>query len=389
MSVSVHEYRGVFKHKNPGNLIVSPFSTLTFHCFVTFLAFHTRTVRLCTAYALGLAISFVTFLETYETIYAMMRRLDFKWERIRTVAAYLVCTAVPLGLVIFTLRIGPGSGLGYESSPGMNYVQKEDDAARGQQHRKERTTSETKVQLHSDLFPENHHALKAYESTKMQQDKPIPYVLNTSLQHESSKAQPATHKNENPGLKTGQEPNMKTAKHDFSTKSPDMQPMESIFQMTLRESMHRSKRPSRTSSSMSISFQNCPNEDSHLKEGFRMIVWSEDETGRESPGSSTPDSEGSTPEPAFQAGLRMMFGSACEKRRRGSRRSKSGPYTIKSECLSQESEFQTSFREVIWPRTSSKRRTGTPGSETSSEESEFQAEFRVMMGLDARKRQIL
>ena len=387
-SVSAHGYRQVFKHNNIADLIVSPFSTLTFYCFVAFLAFHTRTVTLCTAYALGLAISLVTFLETYNTVYAMMQRSEFIWERIRTVAAYLVCTTGPLGLVIFSFRIGPASGLGYESSPGVDWVQEEEDAAREQQHRKERTTSETKVQLHNDIFPEDHYALKADESTKMQQDKTIPYVLNATLQHASSKAQTATYKNVTPDLETGQEPNMKTAENHWSLTTPEVQPRESMFQKTLRRSMHRSERPRRTRSSMSISFQECSNEESHLSEGFRMTVWLEDETGEESSGSSTPDSEGSTPKSDFQAGLRMMFGSAYGRRRRGTRGSKSGPSSIGNEWSSQESEFQTRFREAVWPRTSSKRRTGTPGSETSGEESEFQAEFRAMMGLDARKRQM-
>ncbi|KAK0515404.1 hypothetical protein JMJ35_002783 [Cladonia borealis] len=387
-SVSAHGYRQVFKHNNIADLIVSPFSTLTFYCSVAFLAFHTRTVTLCTAYALGLAISLVTFLETYNTVYAMMQRSEFIWERIRSVTAYLVCTNGPLGLVIFSFKTAPSSRLGYESSPGVDCVQKDDDAAREQQHRKERTKSETKVQLHNDLFPEYHYALKADESTKMQQDKTIPYVLNATLQHASSKAQTATYKNVTPDLETGQEPNMKTAENHWSLTTPEVQPGDSMFQMTLRKSMHRSERPRRTRSRMSISFKECSNEDSHLSEGFRMTVWSEDETGGERSGSSTPDSDGSTPESDFQAGLRMMFGSACGRRRRGMRGGKSGTSSIGSDCLNQESEFQMKFRKAVWPRTSSKRRTGTPGSETSGEESEFQAEFRAMMGLDARKRQM-
>ena len=387
-SVSAHGYRQVFKHNNIADLIVSPFSTLTFYCSVAFLAFHTRTITLCTAYALGLAISLVTFLETYNTVYAMMQRSEFIWERIRSVTAYLVCTNSPLGLVIFSFKIAPSSRLGYESSPGVDCVQKDDDAAREQQHRKERTKSETKVQLHNDLFPEDHYALKADKSTKMQQDKTIPYVLNSTLQHKNSRAQPTTYKYITPNPKSRQEPNIGVAKDNFSPRILKVQPGESTFQMTLRKSMHRSKRPRRTRSSMSISFQECSNEDSHLGQGFRMTVWSEDETGGESSGSSTPDSEGSTPESDFQAGLRMMFGSAYGRRRRGTRGSKSGPSSIGNEWSSQESEFQTRFREAVWPRTSSKRRTGTPGSETSGEESEFQAEFRAMMGLDARKRQM-
>ena len=333
-------------------------------------------------------MSLVKFLGTYNTIYTMLQRSEFIWERIRTFAACLIYTTGTLGLVICSFKTGPGSSLGFGSSPGVDSVQKEDDAARVQQHRKERITSETKVQLHNDLFPEDHYALKADESTKMQQDKPIPYVLNATLQHESFKAQPTTYRNGTPDLKTGQEPNMKTAENHWSPMTPEVQPRESTLQMTPRKSMHRSKRPRQTSSSMSISFKECSNEESHLSEGFRMTVWSEDEPRGKSSGMNTPDSEGSTPESDFQAGLRMMFGSACGKRRRGTRVSKSGPSSIGSECSSQESGFQTRFREAVWPRKSSKRRIGTPGRETSSEESEFQAEFRVIMGWGVRRRKV-
>ena len=388
-SVSAHGYRQVFKHNNIADLIVSPFPTLTFYCFVTFLAFHTRTVTFCTVYALGLAISFVTFLETHNTISAIMQRSEFIWERIRTVATYLVYSTGPLGLVIFFSRISPDSSMGYDFLlGGVDCVHEEDDAARGQQYRKERTTLERKVQLHNDLFPEDHYALKADESARTQQDKTIPYVLNATLQHESSKAQPATYKSITPDLKIGQKPNMKTAENHWSPVTPEVQPRESTFPMTLGKSMHRSKRPRRTSSSMSISFQQCPNEDSPLSEGFRMTVWSEDEPSRESSGMNTPDREGSIPESDFQAGLRMMFGSGCGKRRRGTRGSESGPSSIGSECSSQESEFQARFREAVWPRKSSKRRIGTPGRESSSEESKFQAEFRAIMGWGVRRRKV-
>ena len=388
-NVSAHGYRQVFKHNIIANLIVSPFSTLTFYSSIAFLAFHTKTVTLCTAYALGLIIIFLKFLDTYNTIYTMLQRSEFIWERIRTVAAYLNCTSGPFGLVIWSFKISPSSGLGYGSSPGgVDCVHKEDDAAREQQHRKERTTLETKVQLHNYLFREDHYALKADERTKMQQENPTLYVLNTALQHESSNAQPATYKNFTPDLRTGQESNMETAKDDLSSKSPGVQPRESMLQMTLRKSMHRSKRPRSTRSSMSITFQECSNEDSHLKEGFRMTVWSEDETSGEILGSSTPDSEGSTPESDIQAGLRIMFDSACGKRRRGMRAGRSGPPRIGSECSIQESEFQMDFRKAVWPRTSSRRRTGTPRSETLGEESDFQAEFRAIMGWGVRERKI-
>ena len=139
---------------------------------------------------------------------------------------------------------------------------------------------------------------------------------------------------------------------------------------------------------MSISVKEYSSEDSRLKEGFRVAVWSEDTASGELSGMSTPDSECSTPESEFQAGLRLMFGSACGKGRRGGRGSKSVPSSIESECSSQESEFQTKFRKAVWPRTSSKRRTGASRSETSSEESDFQAEFRAMMGLGGGKRKI-
>ncbi len=386
--VSAHGYRQFFMYNNITDLIISPFSTLTFYCFVALLAFHTKTVTLYTAYALGLAISLVMILETYNTIYAMTRRLEFTMERIRTIAPDLFCATGPLGLVVFSYGLSPGSGLGYEYSPGADYLQQEDNAAREQQPRKERSTSETKVQLYNDLFPEDDYALKADNSTKGQQDNSIRYVLNATLQHESSKARPALYKHVTPDLNTGQEPNMKTAEDKLSPKTPELQPRESTFQMTLRKSMHRSKRPRKTRSRTSISVKECSGEESYLKEGFRMTVRLEEGASGESSGTSTPNSEGSTPESDFQAGLRMMFGSACGKRRRGKRGSKSGPSTIEYECWSQESEFQTKFRNAVWPGVSSQRRTGTPGSEPSSEESDFQAEFRAMMGWDARKRQI-
>ena len=388
ISVSAHGYRQLVKQNNIADLITSPFSTLTFYCFVALLAFHTKTVTLYTAYALGLAISLVMILETYNTIYAMMKRLEFTLERSRTIAAYLSCVTGPLGLVVFSSGMGLGSGLGYDYLPGVDCMQREDNAAREQQHRKERSTSEAKVQPYNDLFSEDHYALKADRNTERQQDRTVPYVLDATLQHESSKAQPATYKNVNSNLSTGQEPNMRTAEDNLSSKTPEVQPRESTFQMTLRESMHRSKRHRRTRSHMRLSVKECSSEDSHLKEGFHMTVWLEDAASGESSGTSTPDSEASTPESDFQAGLRMMFGSACGKRRRGKRGSKSGPSRIESGYSSQESEFQAKFRKAVWPGISIKERTGTPGSGTSGKESKFQAEFRAMMGLNGRRRQI-
>ena len=219
------------------------------------------------------------------------------------------------------------------------------------------------MRLYNNFFPEDHHALKAYENTRRQQDNAIPYVLDTTPRHESSKAHPATYKSLTPDLNTGQESNMKTAEYYLSLTTPEIHPRESTFQMTLRKSMYRRKRPRRTRSRMSISVKECSSE------------------------MSTPDSECSTPESEFQAGLRMMFRSVRGKRSKDKKGSKSGPSSIESECSSQESEFQTKFRKAVWPRVSSKR-TGTSGSETSSEESDFQAEFRAIMGLGGRKRKI-
>ena len=366
---------------------MSPFFALTFYCLVAFLAFHTKIVTLCTACALGLAIFLVMILETYNTIYAMMMRLEFTLERITTIATYLFCAAGPLGLLVFSYGKGLDSGLSYGCLLRVDCMQKEDNAAREQQHRKERSTSEIKVQPYNDLIPEDHYALKADKNTEKQQDDTILYVSDPTLQNKSSKAQPATYKNVTPDLNTGQEPKMKTAEDYLFSKATEVQPRESTFQMTLRKAMHRSKRPRRTRPHMSISVKECSNEESYLKEGFRMTVWSEDEASGENSGTSTPDSEGSTLESDFQAGLRMMLGSACRKRRRGRKGKRSGPSTLEYECSSQESEFQTKFREAVWPEVSSKRRTSTPGSETSSGESDFQAEFRAVMGLDGRKRQ--
>ena len=387
-SVSAHGYRQLFKKNNIADLIISRLSTLTFYCFVALLASHTKTVTLYTAYALGLAISFVMILETYSTIYVIMKRLESTLERIRTIAAYLFCATGPLGPVVFPFGMIPGFDLGHEYSLRADYMQQEEDkAAREQQHRKERATSETKVQLYNDLFPENQYALKSDKTTNRRQENIIPYVLTATLQHESFKAHPATYKAVTPDLNTGQESSMKTGGDYFSPTAPEMQPRESTFQMTLRKSMHRSKRP-RTRSRMSNSVKECSSEDSNLKEGFRMTVWLENEASGDNSGTSTPDSESSTPESDFQAGLRMMFRSVSGKTRRRRRGRKSGPSIIESECSSQESEFQTKFREAVWPRSSNKRRTGTPGRETSSEESDFQANFRAMMGLDGRKRKI-
>ena len=387
-TAAAHGYRQLLKRANIANVIISPFSTLTLCCFVALLALHTKTVTFCPAYALGLSISVLMFLETYNTIYAMMMGLEFTLERIRTIAADLFCATGPLSLVVFSFGMSPGSGLGYEYSPGVDCMQEEDNAARKQQHRKERSTSETKVQLYNDLFPKDHYALKADRNTKGQQDNTVPFVLDATLQHESSKAQPATYKNFTSDLNSGQESNMEKAEDYLFPKTPELRSRESTFQMSLRKSMRRSKRPRRTRTRMSISKKECSSEDSCLKEGFRMTVRLEEETSGENSGRSTPDSEGSNPESDFQAGLRMMLGSACGKRRRGRRGIKPGPSTIESECSSQESEFQAKFREAVWPGVSSKRRTGTPGSETSSEQSGFQAEFRAMMGWHGRKRQI-
>ena len=79
----------------------------------------------------------------------------------------------------------------------------------------------------------------------------------------------------------------------------------------------------------------------------------------------------------------MMLGSpACGKRRKGRR---SAPSIVDFfEFASQESEFQTKFREAVWPEGSTKRRIGTPGRGSGSEESDFQAEVRAMMGLGGR-----
>ena len=341
--------RGYFKPDHITNLITSPLSTLTFYCFMAFMAFHDKTVTLDTASVLGLAISLVMIFKSYNTIHAIMMRLEFTLEHIRIVGTYLLWATGPLGLVIFPSEMAPDSGPNQEHSPGVDYTQKVDNAARKQQHSKEPSTSKTKVQLYNDLSPKRHYAPKADENTKKQQDSTIPDVL--------SNAQPTTYKNISLDLNTVQEPNMKTAEIYLPPQTPAIQPKESTFQTTLRESMHRSGRPRRMRSRVSTPVKEYSSEDSYFKQGFRMTVCSEDESSAQNSGTSTPDSEGSTSttESDFQTDLlRMMLCTPYRKRSRGRR---SGPSIFdENEYPAHESAFQMKFREAVWPGGRSKKR---------------------------------
>ena len=334
-SLSTRGYQQLFKVNNIADLVTSPILTLTFYCFLTFLAFHTKTITSCTAYALGLVISLVIIFETYNTIHAMMMRLELTSQHIRTVGTYLLFATDPSGLLISWFGMGIEPGLDHEYSPRVDYMQKEDNAAKTQQHRKEPSRSKTKVQLHNnDASPVNHCALRVAENTKRHQDNTNTYVLATTFQHKSSKAQSTTYKSITPDPNTGRKPNMK---HNLSPQIPAIQASESTFQMTLRNSMYRSERPSRTMKSrMSTSVNEHSSQDSYFKEGFRMTVCSEDESSGQTPsGTSTPDSEASssTTESDFQTGLRMMLGSACGIRKRGKRGRRSDPsFIVGSEC---------------------------------------------------------
>ena len=315
------------------------------------MAFHTKTVTLGLAYVLGLAISLVTIFGTYNTIPAMM------------IGTYLPYTSGPSVLLISLFDMGPDSGLSHGHSPEVDSTQKENNATRDHQHRNERSTSKTKERLYNNLYPDGPYTLKAGEDTKRQQDNTITYVLDAP-QHESSKIEPTTYKSITPNLNTGQEPNMK---HNSSPQIPAIQPKESTFQMILRKSMHRSTRPRRMRSRMSTSVQECSSEDSYFKEGFRIAVCLEDESSEQTSGTSTPDSETSTSttESDFQAGLRMMLGSACGTRKRGR---KGRRLDLSVVGMSQESEFQMRFREAVWPGAKSRRGVGTLGSETGGED---------------------
>ena len=441
-SVSARGYRELSKRNNIAYFITSPISTLTFYCFVAFLTFHTKTVTLCTAYALGLAIFLVMVVETYNTIHTMPMSLEFTLERICTVGTYILYMTSPSGLILSSFGMASGSDLGHAYSPGADYMQNEDNAARKQQHRNERSTSKTKVKPYNDLSPEGHYELKADENKKEQQDSTMQYVSDTTSQHNTSKFQPAAYKTLTPDLNIAQEPSMQTAEIYFSPQTPQIQPGESTFQMTLRTSMHRNKRLRRTRSRMSTSVTECLSEHSYFKQRFPITIYSENETSAQKSGMSTPDgneSSTSTPESDFQADLlRMMLGSpACGKRRRrrtrittccsedDSSEKNSGTSTPDSEYSTtsesnfqaellrmmlgspargkrrkgrrsapsmvdffgfsnHESEFQTKFREALCPEGSSKRRIGAPGRRSGSEESDFQAELRGMMGLGER-----
>ena len=341
---------------------MSPLSTLTFYCFVAFLAFRTKTVTLYTVYQLGFAISFVMLLETYDTIHAMVMRSEYTSERIRPLGTHLLCASGSQSLLIPSFGMAPDSDLHQKHSPGMDYMQ--DNAAREKQHKKERSTSKIKLKQHHAFPPEDPSTLKVDDHTKPQQDNTIPYVLATTLQHSSSKGQSTTYKSLTPNLNTEQEPNMKTTEIYFPPQTPEVQSNESTFQMSPRSSMHRSKTPRMTRSS----------EHSYLHPRFRIPIYSDHESNTRNSGTSTPDSssESSTStmesESDFQAALRlcMMFGSACSRRRGASRG---------SGYSNQESEFQMKFREAVWPGGCSKRRAGMLGSETWSEKSGSQAEM--------------
>ena len=352
-SLTARGYRQFFKRNNITKLITSSISTLSFYCFVAFLTYHTKPVTLCTAYELGLSVSLVMILETYDTIHAMMMGLGSTMERIRTVDTHLLCATNSLGLLNFSFGTAPDSVLGKIYSPGLNPMPKGDNAATKAQHRKERSTSKTKERLHNDSSAENHCTPKADENTKSQQNNTIPYVLNLLPQHSSSKAQPPTYKTPYPNLNIRQKPTTQPASDSFPPQTPEvMQPNESPFQTTLRNSMHRSKRLRRTRSERS-------SEDSYLDEAFRIIVRSESESSAQNSIPSSPDSEASTSttgsESEFQTDLRMsmLLGSSSltrSRRARESRRSTPSLVETGSESLGiRESEFQMKFREAVWP----------------------------------------
>lgn len=360
-NVSARGYRRIFKRGNT-DLITSPLSTMTFYCLVAFLSFHTKTVTLYTAHQLGFAVSFVMLLETYDTIHAMMMRSEFTSERIRTVDTHLLCASGPQGLLIPSFGMAPDSDLHHEYSPGMDYVQ-EDNAAREKQHKKERSTSNTKLKQHNPFSPEDLSALKADDHTKRQQDNTIPYVLNTAPQHKSSKTQPITHKSLPPDLNIDQEPNMKPAEvYLYPQTTEEMQPSESTFQQTLRNSMLRGSRPRRTKSSRTRTSANeYPTSDSYFNSRSRTTEYSDSEATSQKSGISTPTSESSTfaTESDFQAALRMMLSSSIPIKRRERKRKRSPPSIAdesESSSSNQESDFQTRFREAVWPGCSSKTR---------------------------------
>ena len=354
--------RGYFKPDNIGNPITSPLSTLSFYCFMAFMAFLTKTVTLGTAYVLGLAISLVTIFGTYNTILAMI------------IGTYLPYTSGPSILLISSFDMCPDSDLDHEYSPEVDSSQKNNNATRKHQYRKDRSTSKTKERLYNDLSPEDHCTLKEDETAKRQQENTITYVLDAP-QHKSSRPQPTTYETLTPDLNTGQEPHVKKVEVYPPPQLPAIQPSESTFQMSLRNSMHRSKRPRRTRSGLSTSVQEYSSEDPYFKEEFQMTVCSDAESSIQYSGTSTPDSEcsTSTTESDFQAGLRMMLCSPSPIRRRNRKGRRCGPSIVPfCESSTQESEFQTQFREAVWPAGSStrRRRSGTPGRETGSESEE-------------------
>ena len=364
-SLSARGYRQFFKRNNITKLIGSSISTLSFYCFVAFLTYHTKPVTLCTAYELGLSVSLVMILETYNTIHAKLMGLGSTMARIRTVDTYLLCATNSLGLLDFSFGTAPDSVLGNIYSPGVNPTPKGDNAATKAQRRKERSTSQTKERLRNDPSAEDHCTLKEDENTKSQQNNTIQYVLNPPPQHSSSKAQPPTYKTPTPNLNIRQKPTMQPASDSFPPQTPEvMQPNESPFQTSLRNSMHRSKRLRRTRSERS-------SEDSYLDEAFRMIVRSESESSTQNSSPSSPDSEVSTSttgsESEFQTDLRMsmMLGSSSltrSRRARETRRSTPSLVETGSESLGiRESEFQMKFREAVWP---GRRAMGMSGRDT-------------------------
>ena len=344
-SLSARGYRQSFKRNNITNLIASSISTLSFYCFVASLAFPAKPGTLCIAYELGLSISLVMILETYNTIHAMMTGLGSTMERIRIVDSYLLCATNTLGLFDFCFGTASVSALGNIYSPRVSPRPKGDNAATKIQYRKERSESKTKVQLHNHPSPENHYTLNEDENTRSQQSNTIPYVLNPPLQHPSFKLHPPTYNHPTPNLNIRQKPIMQPDSNSFPPQTPEViSPNESTFQMSLRTSMHRSKKLRKPSSERS-------SEDSYFNEAFRLTSCSESESSAENSLPGSPDSEisTSTTESDFQSDLRMsmMLASPSPIRRKDRKGRRSDPSVGESE--NRESEFQIRFREAVWP----------------------------------------
>ena len=350
-SLSARGYQQLSKRDNITNLIASSISSLGFYFLVAFLAFYIKPITLCTAYELGLSVSLVMILETYDTIHATMMGLGSTMERIRTVDTYLLYATNTLGLFDISFGTASVSVLGNIYSPGVSPMPKGDNAATKAQHRKERSTSKTKVQLHNHPSPEDHCILKEDETTKSQQNNTTPYVLNPPLQHPSSEPHPPTYKTSTPNLNIRQKPTMQPASNSLPPQTPEVMPSnESPFQTSLRNSMHQSKRLRRTRSERSTS-------DSYFNEAFRMTSCSESESSAQNSVPSSPDSEASTStststtgsESEFQTALRRLLVSPSPSPvgRRDRKGRRSDPSVIESE--NRESEFQMKFREAVWP----------------------------------------